>query len=821
MSRGLSYAAKPGDRSVIDYLDYTFERIDPDGSVFYRAPLGANYGDFMVKGENGHFRRPTVEEMNAIQSKNRIKFKSNNKQSEQRRIAREMTLQAAQVHKKDEKSQFREAITRFYDDHQYEYNHSKDHLERMVARALKDPKIKKLQPANGWVPNGRTVLDWINDRGAHGMRKARDFLSMTGRMPRRIKVPHPEEIFLSRLLESLTTVGKPNVLGIYGKYVDDVDDVNKGTPLGRERLERDAEGRWFHSDADANYAVPTTPYKKVTYHTFWRHHNAEKTPNLFAVAVNQRAKRARYGGGGFGERPPFGAVCEIDDTPGNAWFLVDEETGIGMGTAKLTLMVENTTGAYVGWDLTAEHASSNSFLRTVRHANFGKEVPKDLLEICPYLGDIRMRPTWLHTDNPAFAHSFDVEAACADAYISLRYMGAKTPTHKSFVERELGTAKTSFFDMLPGRTFDIELMRMWDYEPDKQKLIGVREARGLLDRYCHTRNLEKRDRLGKRSPAQMFHKHALQDPPNVIEDIDEFDIAMGKTEQDVAVYSSGIKPKFGHYTCNGMGEIAAAFERMHELPARDISPEQERRSSNPKRKLKALGRIKYDPDDLGAVHLWVPEKGKERWEKLTCSNPDMHGMPEFIHTQCAALARKEGMEFITDEQQRAVRGRLYKMMEDTTEVSSLKRRKLLGRALDHEHTAESLKRFVEYGPESLDDANPVDEVANEDEEFDETGNEGEDVSVDDKDEHPFPETVPTAASGLATKHRKDAHMQTPRPSTKTIKSRTYGERHRSTVAKTNGPKRTSNPNQRTSKDRSTQTQTRRRKYNRLKMGDIK
>jgi len=831
MSRALSYATQSGDQTSIHHINYIFGRVDPDMQVFYRAPSGANYGDFMVKGENGHFRRPTVEEMNKLHAKNQIRIRSANRQSEQRRIAREMQLQAAQVKKKDKVAPFREAITRYYDEHQHHYSHSEADLNSMVGQAIKDPKIKKLQPANGWLPKGRTVLDWINDRGSPGKRKARDFMSMTGRMPRMNKLPHPPEIYLYRLLESLTTSGQPNILAIHDKYVDDIDAINTGRPLGRKRLEQDADGRWFPSEKDAKYDVPATPYRAVHATTFWRHHNSEKTANLFGVAVNQGAKRAKYGGGGFGERPPFGAVCEIDDTPGNAWFLVDEETGIGLGTAVFTLMIEKTTTAYVGWDLTGEHASSNSFLRTVRHANFGKEVPEDLLDICPYLGDIRMRPTWLHTDNAAFAHSFDVEAACADAYISLKYMGSKTPTDKSKVERELGTAATTFFGMLPARTFDIELMRRWGFDPTTQQMIGIREAREHLDRYCHTRNLEKRDSLGKRAPAQMFRKHALENPPNVIEDIDEFDIALGNEEQDVAVYATGIDLKFGHYTCEKMGEIAAAFERMHELSAGDVSPKQERRDSNPKRKLKALGRVKYDPDNIGVANLWVPEKGNERWEKLINSNPDKHGMAEFVHTQCAVLAKKEGLDFITDEQQKAVRGRLFKSMEDTTEVSSMKRRKLLGRALDHDHTAKSFKRFVEYGPESLNDNDDAIEAASEDAEAKGAVNEidggdsetgGPDTAAGvNEDEHPFAETVPTASSSMATRHRKDAHIRTPRPSTKPTKPRSYGERHRAKVRKDTGRKHGSDPHTRTLKPRKVATQNPRRKYNRLKIGDIK
>ncbi len=837
MSTALCYRAKAGDQSSIHELDYIFERTDPDETVFYRAPRGANYGDFMVRGENGHMRRPTVGEMNDIFRSEGIKFKSNTKQSEQRRMAREKQILAEQVYKKDGRAAFREKITKFYDDHAYEYSRSNDDLGTLAIQALKEPKIKAVQP-DDWVPAGRTILDWITDRGEENKRKTKDFMSMTGLMPRQIRLPHPPEIFLWHLLESLTTSGKPNVLSFYDSYASDIDDINNGVALDRKMLEQDAEGRWSVSDKCAQYPKPHAPYKTVHETTFWRHHNSQKTPNLFGVAVNQKGKRQRYGGGGFGERHPFGAVCEIDDKTADAWFLVDEDTGIGMGTAVVTLQIEPSTMAYVGWDITGEHASTNSFLRTVRHGNFGKTVPYDLLQTCPTLGDIRMRPTWLHTDNAVFAHSQDAESALADCYTSIKYMGSEHPTDKSKVERELGTMMTSFFRKLRGATYDIELMRKWGYDPAKQKLIGVRKARELLDRYCHSRNLQKRDALGKRTPAQMFLTQALKDPPNVIEDIDEFDIAMGKSIQDVSVYATGIDLRFGHYTSPNMGEIAAAFERMHTIHARDVTPKQERRSSNPKKKLKAKGRVKYDPDNLHIVHLWVPEPHRERWEPLECSNPDRHGMPEFIFEKAAEIAKKEGMKFITDVQQRVIMGRLYKMMADTSETSSLKRRKLLGRALAHDHTQKSLKRFIEYGPETLedphrpegseyDDAAPDEADAVSDSAENATqGDDPVDGSVvadveDDEDVHPFAEPMPTAASAMAPKHRKDGHVRTPRPSTKPTRPKTYGERHRAAVGQRTAHNRTTPPKQRTAQARKAPAAKGRRKFNKLKIGDIK
>ena len=56
-------------------------------------------------------------------------------------------------------------------------------------------------------------------------------------------------------------------------------------------------------------------------------------------------------------------MCEADETPVPNVFLVDDDTGIGMGSATMSLMAECSTTALVGWDLCAEAASTGTALR--------------------------------------------------------------------------------------------------------------------------------------------------------------------------------------------------------------------------------------------------------------------------------------------------------------------------------------------------------------------------------------------------------------------------------------------------------------------------
>ena len=94
MTTPLAYLQEKGDPVEILARDYYFERVDPDHAVTYRAPYGASYPDFMVDDDNGHPRKPTTAEMNAIFAQDGIIFRSKPSSNESRRLARNMELDA-------------------------------------------------------------------------------------------------------------------------------------------------------------------------------------------------------------------------------------------------------------------------------------------------------------------------------------------------------------------------------------------------------------------------------------------------------------------------------------------------------------------------------------------------------------------------------------------------------------------------------------------------------------------------------------------------------------------------------------------------------
>jgi hypothetical protein len=259
-------------------------------------------------------------------------------------------------------------------------------------------------------------------------------------------------------------------------------------------------------------------------------------------------------------------------------------------------------------------------------------------------------------------------------------------------------------------------------------------------------------------PLLRWRKETALRSPNAIEDLDQFDRNMGCVSLKVAVYPSGVTFMHNRYSCHTMGDIASLFDRKP-IPAGDITPQQKRRSSDLHRKVSAHGKIKYDPDDLGIVYLWVPFEGYQRWVDLLCANPDMQGMPLFVHKRVLELAKTEADEFCSQEDQAFFRARLFDEIANVSAESTKAQRKLLGRALSHQKTAESLRRYVQVEHEN-------DIVGtNYDDDF-QVNLPSSDVDANDN-ETPCPEEVPTFIDNkLAGTDRNDGDSLIPRPGSK-------------------------------------------------------
>ncbi len=268
-----------------------------------------------------------------------------------------------------------------------------------------------------------------------------------------------------------------------------------------------------------------------------------------------------------------------------------------------------------------------------------------------------------------------------------------------------------------------------------------------------------------RQPLLMWRNATAKRRPNAIEDLNAFDRNMGSVKFDVSVYPTGITFMHNRYSCVEMGDIACEFESAGPLPEGDITPKQNRRNRNTHRKVTARGKIKYNPDNLYVVYMWIPVGENKRWVELKCDNPDMKGMPLWLHKKYMERARLEADQFCSREEQSVFRATLFDMVANVTEKSTQKHRKLLGRALANKDVAKSLKRHVEMIPEcdAMEGLGPVPAA-----------------DIDREDVHPFAPNTAFESSELAGAARKDALETTPRPRRAHAKPpRTWAEIQRS------------------------------------------
>lgn len=75
---------EPGQSVSISSVPYIFDRADPDGSLTIRAFQGSGNPDFMVRGEDGHPRKPNWEDIRKLHADGSLELHASPLKSEVR-----------------------------------------------------------------------------------------------------------------------------------------------------------------------------------------------------------------------------------------------------------------------------------------------------------------------------------------------------------------------------------------------------------------------------------------------------------------------------------------------------------------------------------------------------------------------------------------------------------------------------------------------------------------------------------------------------------------------------------------------------------------
>lgn len=529
----------------------------------------------------------------------------------------------------------------------------------------------------GRLPSSFTFRQWVNHRGLPRDRRPADFASSSGLGPRARKVHYMVLAIIQAW--ALKFHSKPSQFknSYFKKARDDVERYEKGKPLE------------LHEFKEVELDAPTGKIKMCSRRIFDMEVERAKGGQAFQETYGLAARRQRFGGGGVAQEPTrFLEIVQLDDTPFPIVFGIDPVRGVPCGVPTVTIALCVFTRVIMGWDISYDPPSHVTFMSTLLHTALPKVVPKPFASI-PQLGDLHGKIETLLVDNALHQKARAAQDAGGDIGMAIRWAGKKQPTHKGHVERCLQTLQKMVQEELKGGTWDIPLMREFDYDPSKQAIITIEKFREIFAAVVADYHTKGHTELIDRTPLDVWLEqkgiHGLDD----VGDIDVFQRAIGNLAT----------PSFRGQGAEINGLIYGSDGTSDEFPlsnedilanlamARGIAADTKKRTFE---KVK----VKWDPADLG--HAWLFDELDQRYVKIPCTRRRYAtGLPLWLHDRIKLWARERKKKFDTDFDMATVREEYRKWYSQILPKASMADRQATARLVDSSEGRRFLGNAVE------------------------------------------------------------------------------------------------------------------------------
>ena len=666
MTIELPFHVEPGQRFDIDDLAHVLARIDPDGEFVFRR-LGAQRTFKVPNATTGMPEHPHAPKVLELMADRRIVPMPDDPASQAAAARRKKELQVADARKLDPTSDLRVNFLRRYDADKCNLSDTalarfyKGQLEDAAFKALAcaAPKAKrKGRKVAPWLPCGRTLRTWIAERGQDGDRQQRDGVSDSGRGERKRKLRHPKAILEHWL--SRASVNKRDVFKNHQSYEAELGRVSRGKPTGR--LDEHGEPIVFPQ--------PKSPYKPMSYWTFLRMHRRLRGRDATEGRHGKHAAEADYGGGGTMERATHvGAICKIDDTPAPILCKVEAGGLVWVGTPTLSALIDQYCHGIFGKDLSWDPPSSATVLRTLADASTPKRVPADMSKHAQ-LAMMVVNPDRVVVDNLSAHHGRHVEDTARELSMDVDFTGAERPRDKPDMERLIGVILDLGFKGVAAAVDPIALRRHTKNDPPADQLPTLADLRPILDRAVAVLNVSPTDALMGRSPFSFYLQKLNERKVNIIKDLAKFRRAIGCVEYDVDLRASGIEI-FKGLRYVQKPRAASLFDKL-------------RHRERPSKKTKVASvpvKVKYDPDDLGRIHVWDPVD--KVYVTFECDAPEYaDGLPKWVHDLILADIAEDELAFCSAETLVEYRARLFERQSDITQAAGEDERRRAARLTD-------------------------------------------------------------------------------------------------------------------------------------------
>ena len=305
-----------------------------------------------------------------------------------------------------------------------------------------------------------------------------------------------------------------------------------------------------------------TPYERAV-----ARYGAERAKIMFRTAlkgVNATRIAERY---------------ELDHTLTDI-FVLDDETGLPLGRAWLSVVIDCYSRYIVGYHIGFEPPSDASVLPCLKHAFLPKVRLKASNPECQndWVGYGTCEELVL--DNDVTHHGRAVEDVCLRLDITVTYAKVKHPWYKAAVERFFGTLASTFLHLQQGTTFS-NIFERDEYDPAKHAVVRFSALVRLFEKWVVDVYACSINRTLEDAPKNKWIEGAKIDPPRLPPDPAVLDVVLGKIDERVLGHE-GVLINNLLYNSVGLGEI--------------------RRRCGERVKVK----VKWDPNDLGHAHVEDP-----------------------------------------------------------------------------------------------------------------------------------------------------------------------------------------------------------------------
>lgn len=314
-------------------------------------------------------------------------------------------------------------------------------------------------------------------------------------------------------------------------------------------------------------------------------------------------------------------VVQIDHTVLDV-LVVHPKTRKPLGRPVITVAIDLFTRMVVGLHVGFEEPSYRTVMLCLRSAMLSKDAILARYGLQPGSWPCEGGIKTLVMDNGPDFHGADLDDALAQLFIDRQWCRAGTPWEKGTIERWFRRLNDELVHTLPGTTFSNPKQRA-GYDAEGQACLTVAEVRRLVTKWVVTDySVDIHEGVGE-APIVRWREGVLRNPVDLPCEAGDMDILL-QSSAPVALRRTGVRLHGMQY--GGRQRHGRIQELLNDPAKPDV----------------CVG--KYDPDDLGWMHLLDWQTG--RYLPLQCNDFDYaDGLTQREHGAAAERLRREASDY--------------------------------------------------------------------------------------------------------------------------------------------------------------------------------